>query len=210
MSAPSKAHTVQLVKIQPEERLATTSELNLTPSLATDCRGAKGMGYRAATQVKGLSPEIAIISVADAVHVCGRQYSHNRYWRGYESPTGSETVARHQMDSMGTREAQGALREGVCNNKPIDGKLLQKVPWESDQPILPVKQGNACGGKGLTGEPTGQGHILHTQRWIRDVNKTVSVTCRNDREVLLKSRMRENCTSGSVRGLTVASERRWL
>ena len=34
--APSKAHTRQLVKIQHEERLATTSELNPTPSLATD------------------------------------------------------------------------------------------------------------------------------------------------------------------------------
>jgi hypothetical protein len=28
---PSKAHNRQLVKIQPEERLATTSELNPTP-----------------------------------------------------------------------------------------------------------------------------------------------------------------------------------
>ena len=68
MGAPSKAHTIQLVKIQPEERLATTSELNLAPSLVTDCREAKGMGYWAATQVKGLSSEITIVSVADAVH----------------------------------------------------------------------------------------------------------------------------------------------
>jgi hypothetical protein len=36
IGAPSKAHTRQLVKIQPEERLAATSELNPTPSLATD------------------------------------------------------------------------------------------------------------------------------------------------------------------------------
>ena len=33
--APSKVHTRQLVKIQPEERLATTSELNPTPSQVT-------------------------------------------------------------------------------------------------------------------------------------------------------------------------------
>jgi hypothetical protein len=32
---PSKVHTRQLVQIQPEERLATTSELNPTPSLVT-------------------------------------------------------------------------------------------------------------------------------------------------------------------------------
>jgi len=32
---PSKVHTVQLVKIQPDERLATISELNPIPSLVT-------------------------------------------------------------------------------------------------------------------------------------------------------------------------------
>nr|QNO53640.1 UDP-N-acetyl-D-mannosamine dehydrogenase [Methanosarcinales archaeon ANME-1 ERB6] len=32
---PSKIHTRQLVKIQPEERLATTSELNPAPRLVT-------------------------------------------------------------------------------------------------------------------------------------------------------------------------------
>jgi len=32
---PSKVHTVQLLKIQPDERLATTSELNPTSSLVT-------------------------------------------------------------------------------------------------------------------------------------------------------------------------------
>jgi hypothetical protein len=32
---PSKVHIRQLVQIQPEERLATTSELNPTPSLVT-------------------------------------------------------------------------------------------------------------------------------------------------------------------------------
>ena len=56
-----------MVKIQPEERLAPTSELNLAPSLVTGCSEAKGMGYWAATQVKGLSPEIIIISEADVV-----------------------------------------------------------------------------------------------------------------------------------------------
>jgi len=34
--APSKAQILQLVKIQHEERLAATSELNPTPSLVTD------------------------------------------------------------------------------------------------------------------------------------------------------------------------------
>ena len=69
MSAPSKACNIQLVKIQPEERLASTSELNSAPGLVTNRREAGGMGYWAATQVKGLSLEIIIMSVVDTVHL---------------------------------------------------------------------------------------------------------------------------------------------
>jgi len=56
-----------MVKIQPEERLAPISELNLASSLVTGCSEAKGMGYWAATQVKGLSPEIVNVLEADVV-----------------------------------------------------------------------------------------------------------------------------------------------
>ena len=56
MSVPSKIHNVQLVEIQPEERLAATSELNPASSLVTGCGEARGMGYWAATQVKGFNP----------------------------------------------------------------------------------------------------------------------------------------------------------
>ena len=208
MRAPSKAYTFQLVKIQPEERLATTSELNLAPSSVTNCREAKGMGYWAATQVKGLSSEIHHRVGGRYCALSRRQYSHNRYWRGYASPTESETVARYQKESMGTREAQSVLHKGVCDNKSINGELLQKTLWESDQLIVVRKQGNACGAKGLAGVPLEQGHFLQTQNWGKEVNETVSITY--DREVLLKSRVRENLKHGSVRGLTVASERGWL
>jgi len=225
MSAPSKIHTSQLVQIQPEERLATTSELNLASSLVTGCGEARGMGYWAATQVKGLSPEIFTVSEADVVHVTeGSTFiadspnlrSWNRAgsfetWRGDEGPTGSETVARYQRASMGTREAQSALLTGVCAHKPINGKLVQKALWESDQLIVPEKRGNARGGKGLADEPLGQGHIHRTKRRVKDGNKTGPITYpESHREVLLKSRMRENLTSGSVRGLIAASGRRWL
>ena len=67
MSAPSKTYNIQLVQIQPGERLATTPELHLAPSLVTDCSEARGMGYWAATQVKGLSPEMIVVSVADVL-----------------------------------------------------------------------------------------------------------------------------------------------
>ena len=89
------------------------------------------MGYWAATQVKGLSPEITNVSAADVVHltedstliaVSPNLQSWNIAWsswawRGDESPTGSKTVARYQMDIMGTRETQSVLLNGVCINQ---------------------------------------------------------------------------------------------
>src|SRR3990167_2969740 len=127
MSAPSKANAFQLVEIQSGERLATTPEPNFAPSLVTGYREAKGRGYRATTKVKGLSPEITNMSVADVVHWCGKQYSHIRYWRGYENPTGSEAVAQYQRESMGTREAQCIPILRVCDDKPINGEESQIV-----------------------------------------------------------------------------------
>jgi hypothetical protein len=88
----SKILNIRLVKPQPEERLATTLELNLASSLVTGCGEARGRGYWAVTQVKGLSPEIFISSVADIVHVTEGSTlataSLNRTWRGDESLTG--------------------------------------------------------------------------------------------------------------------------
>jgi hypothetical protein len=110
---------------------------------------------------------------------------------------------------LGSREAQYALfiELGVCDVKPVNGKMPQMTYWESDQLILPLKQGNSCGGKGLTVEPLGQGHIFRTRMRVKDDNKTVLTTYpEKDGEVLLKSRMREIFTSGSVRGLIVTSE----
>jgi RNA-directed DNA polymerase len=40
---------------------------------------------------------------------------------------------------------------GVCDIKPMDGKTSQMTLWESDQFIVPRKQGNSCGGKELAG-----------------------------------------------------------
>ncbi|MCW3134681.1 MAG: group II intron reverse transcriptase/maturase [Methanophagales archaeon] len=165
MSVPSKIHNVQLVEIQPEERLAATSELNLASCLVTGCGEARGMGYWAATQVKGFSPKIHVVSEADVVHltegsilvaVSPNLQSSNiagsdGTWRGDESPMGSKTVARYQMDIMGTREGQSVLLTGVCAIKPINGKIVQTTLWESDQLIVPLKWGNAHGGKELAG-----------------------------------------------------------
>lgn len=50
MSAQNKANTFGLVKVQTEERLATASDPNLTPSLTTGSCKAKGMQYEATAQ----------------------------------------------------------------------------------------------------------------------------------------------------------------
>nr|QNO53039.1 hypothetical protein GKHFHOKN_00015 [Methanosarcinales archaeon ANME-1 ERB6] len=113
-----------------------------------------------------MSPEILMILEADVVCVTEGSIHTTvslnlRSWniagssgtvRGDVSPAGSKTVAWYQTETMGTREAQYALLTelGVCAIKPIDGKIPQMVYWESDQLVVPSKQGNACGGKGLT------------------------------------------------------------
>jgi len=176
------------------------------------------MGYQATTEVKVISPEISLILEADVICVTEGSIhttvSPNLLsWniagssgtrRGDVSPTGSKTVAWYQTETMGTREAQYALPTGVCAVKPMDGKMAQMAYWESDQFIVLMKQGNACGGKGLTVEPLGRGHILRTLMRVKDGNKTVLITyLEKDGEVLLKSRMREIFMSGSVRGFIV-------
>ncbi len=149
------------------------------------------------------------MSVADSVHEVGRQYSHNRYGQGDENPTESKTVARYQRESIGTREAQ-CIPVKVCDDKPGNGEESQKMHWESDQSIVVMKPRNGGGAKGLAGKPLERGHIVQTQSWDYDVNKTLSIIPSMSEEVFLKSRVREICTHGSVRGFTVASERGWL
>ena len=117
-----------------------------------------------------MSPEILMILEADVVCVTEGSIHTTvslnlRSWntagsagtlRGGVSPAGSQTVAWYQMETMGTRETQCVLPDppigaGACAIKPVDGKIPQMAYWESDQFIVPLKQGNACGGKGLTG-----------------------------------------------------------
>ncbi len=115
------------------------------------------MGYQATIEkVKVISPEILMIPEADVVCVTEGSIhttvSPTRARQGDVSPAGSQTVAWYQTETMGTREAHYALiSDEVCAINPINGKIPQMAYWESDQLILPLKQGNSCGGKGLTG-----------------------------------------------------------
>jgi len=129
-------------------------------------------------EVKVISPEILMILEADvirvtegSIHTTISQHlqswniaGSSGTWRGDVSPTGSKTVAWYQTETMGTREAQYVLPTGVCAVKPMDGKMAQMAYWESDQFILLMKQGNACGGKGLTEvRLTSGAHLPHSE-----------------------------------------------
>jgi len=125
-------------------------------------------------EVKVISPEILMILEADVICVTeggnhNTEIKHLQSWdiaessatrRGDVSPTGSKTVAWHQMENMGTRETQYAFPKGVCDIKPINGKILQIAFWESDQFVVLLKQDNSCGGKGLTEERVTSGSHL--------------------------------------------------
>jgi hypothetical protein len=71
-----------------------------------------GRRYQAATQVKGLSPEMFNVIEADIFHVHGRQYGYIRKGEGGAALSGSETGAWYQKDCLGTWEIQGVLPSG--------------------------------------------------------------------------------------------------
>lgn len=228
---PCKVHIIQLVNTLPEKRLPAPSEQNLASRMVTGCGEANGMGYWAATQVKGLDHEIIIMSTADIVHLAeGSNLATVNQWKGDESPTGYETVApAKRFDQtfvkfdMGTRETQSVPFTGVCAIKPISGKMVQTTHWElqsvliklfkslTDQLIVSLKRDNACGGKGQVVEQLGQGHIFRSERRVKDDNKTGLTTYpKNGRKVPLKGGMMGKLKSCSERGLMAASGGRWL
>jgi len=128
--------------------------------------------------VKVISPEILLILEADVICVTegsnhNTEIKHLPSWdiaessanrQGDVSPTGSKTAAWYQMETMGTRETQNILPKGVCDIKPINGKIFQIAFWESDQFVVLMKQGNACEGKGLTEvRVTSGAHLPHSE-----------------------------------------------
>jgi hypothetical protein len=128
--------------------------------------------------VKVISSEILLILEADVI--CVTEGSNHKTeikqlqsWdiaessakrQGDVNPTGSKTVAWYQTETMGTRETQYAFPKGICDIKPMNGKILQTAFWESDQFVVLLKQGNSCGGKGLTEvRVTSGSHLPHSE-----------------------------------------------
>ena len=171
MSAPREAWFVQPVRIRSERRLAAGSELNPAPGRVTGHREARGMGYRATTQVKGLSPEIPVIPVADAVHYAAGNTLRS-VMRGAARPAGSETVARYQMDESGTRETHDGSRKGMGQQAAYqrqggsDGVMGVGPAHSSDE------AGQCLWSEGAGRTTAEQGHFFRTQNRAKEVNKT--------------------------------------
>jgi len=203
VSAPSEAYKIKLVKVQPGASIASTPEPDLAPGTATFCREAKARGHQAATQVKELSPEILVVPEADGFHVLGRQQVYRCKRLGDKRLAGSETVAWCQNDFMGTWESLCIPERG--SGKQVEETRMQaKMHGQSDQLVVVMKQGNSCGAKGLTDSPRNdssfQSPMRHQMKLLRVHSGTPATGAG-----CLKSRMRENRTYGSVRGLIVGS-----
>jgi hypothetical protein len=96
--------------------------------------------------------------------------------RGDASLAGSKSVARYQRVSIGTWETHDVPARVGANKPPINGKEAQMASWESDQLIVVLKQGNACGAKGLAGRPrsrdTSSGHGTGAKKTTKLVSMT--------------------------------------
>jgi len=150
MSEQSLFEWAEARELRWQERLAATCEGNSAYGKATNHMKPEGTGYRAIAKAKGLSPEILVVSEADAVHLAEGRSLNTDNRQGRENLTGSETTALYRKECAGTRETQSVFREiGICNTKPMNGKVSQKTLWESDKLIVAMKSRKRDGAKGL-------------------------------------------------------------
>jgi len=137
-------------EIQLRKRPATTLIPSSACSEVTSCvKPEGGSSWAAGDKPKVLSPEITIIGRADKLHFLESSMAISAKGKEIATSPGSEAVAREQKDSAGTRETRSIPQNGVWTAKPINGKAIQTMLWESDQPIVASKQGNACRAKEL-------------------------------------------------------------
>ncbi len=173
-----------------------------------------GGRHRDTTQVKELSPEIIHRVGGRYCSFSIRQNSYSRNRQGDKSPTGSETVALYQKDMAGTWENR-YIADRACDNKPINGKDAQTIYRWSDKPIVAMKFRNGNGAKGLTGRPLERNATARLRTGEQLPTEPNPETSSMEGDVFQKSRVRENCTHGSVRGLIASPDennfiRRWL
>lgn len=126
MSAPGQAWVTNPVQVRTEQRLATSSELNPACNEVMSCTEPGGGRCRAATQVKGLSPEITNVENGPTRFISWQAAADLTLWASQADAPGSETVARHHMHNPGTWEIQAVA-----------------VGWQG--PDNPQRRGGAAG-----------------------------------------------------------------
>lgn len=107
----------------------------------------EGRRHQGTTQVKGFSPEITRFVGGRYCSYSSRQNSHNQYWQGCASPTGSKVVSRCQKESM-MNSGEPIQSHSGCTIKPIDGKIAHNMYRQLGYPILsrkPMKVGREKG-----------------------------------------------------------------
>lgn len=95
------------------------------------------------------STEITSVGKADKLHFLEGRIAAPTKGKEVAASPGSKAGARGEKGSVGTRETRSIPQNGVWTTKPENGKVVQMMLWESDQPIRAVKQGNSCRAKGL-------------------------------------------------------------
>ena len=106
MGAPGQAWVMNPVQVRTEQRLATSSELNPACSEVTSCMEPGGGSCRAATQVKGLSPETTNVENGPTRFISWQAAADLAVLASQADAPGSETVARHHRRNLGTWEIQ--------------------------------------------------------------------------------------------------------
>ena len=158
MGAPSKACNLQAVRIRSMQRLATSIEPTATLGMVTDSMKLAEGTYQAATQVKGLSPEILNVVEADVFHFNGKQHrndamaSHILLYRGRRPWHGMKwklhELGRSVLFPQGY-DGTSRTRQGLLNDRTevglVDSTLSMGKPytWGSGQ------QGRDRSGKAL-------------------------------------------------------------
>jgi len=111
-------------------------------------------------KVEGIEPRNQVNRKDDGVKMCGSQHGHHRKGEVMIASSGSETMACVTQRLHGNpgdpaaafgETIQGNKRreaESMPNNRPKGGR--QNSDRESDRLIVPVKAGNAAGGKEAT------------------------------------------------------------
>ncbi len=119
----------------------------------------EGKRYQAATQVKGLSPEMLHVTEADLLHLQGKQNSGSREGKTEAAPSGSKTAAWYQKDGARTREIQSASYDGISSNnlkkkERAEGILEVGLARSTDETA------NHSGGKELAAKRSERGEHL--------------------------------------------------